>query len=399
MDTILLIILIVLSVLGISLLFAVLLKKPQKDSDIEIKELKDKILYLESEIRKSVEDSNARQFQNISQTFSDNNKYVLDSINRYTLQIEKSTSELKDTVEKNLDRINKSVTEQLEENLQKRLDSSYSKVNESLERIHKWLGEMQELSTGVTDLKKVLTGVKTRGEWGEASLGAILEQILTIEQYSSQVNIKGDNKVDFAIILPGKSESDKVLLPIDAKFPVEDYQRLCEAQDLGDAVGVDRARKDLVARVKHEALSIRDKYVKVPKTTDFAIMYVPTEGLFAELLRSPGLQDFLQTNKVVIAGPTTITALLNSLRMGFKTLAIEKRSTEIGKHLATFQRDFGIYLKSLNKTHDHLEKAQETLGDVMKRSETIQTRLKKVEQLPGFEEDTVIELIGENNEG
>lgn len=375
-------------------------KKTKEDKNTgEIEQLKSKINQLQSDIRRDVEDSNARQLQTINATFSDTNRMVVDSMGRFIQQIEKDNLALKESVERNLDRINKSVTEQLEENLQGKLDSSFSKVNQSLQQIYAWLGEMKELSTGVTDLKKVLTGVKTRGEWGEASLDAILEQILTPEQYSRQVKISGANLVDFAIILPGKGTNDKVLLPVDAKFPVEDYQRLCEAQDSGDTAGMDKARRDLVARVKHEAISIRDKYVKVPKTTDFAIMYVPTEGLFAELLRTPGLADDLQKNKVVLAGPTTITALLNSLRMGFKTLAIEKRSTEIGKHLLTFQREFTGYMKHLGNTNKHLTQAQDALGEVIKKSEKIQDKLQKVEQLPGFEEESASLLVGDGDEG
>ena len=394
------IILIILSIISIGLSLLVLKKLKEKgEGQEQTVDFDAKFKALESDIRREVEESNSRQFQMINSAFSETNKHVVDNVKSLSEQLDKSNAEMKASVERNLDRINKSVTEQLEENLQKKLEATYNSVHESLERIHKGLGEMQELSTGVTDLKKVLTGVKTRGEWGEASLGAILEQVLTIDQYAEQVNIRGDNKVDFAVILPGKGEKENVLLPIDAKFPVEDYQRLCEAQDNGDKDGMENARKSLVARVKHEAVSIRDKYIKVPKTTDFAIMFVPTEGLFAELLRSPGLADELQKTKIILAGPTTITALLNSLRLGFKTLAIEKRSTEISKHLATFQRDFGIYLKHLTKTHDHLESAQKSLGDVMKRSETIQTRLSRVEQLPGFEVEEGFGLIGEGDEG
>ncbi|MBQ2714168.1 MAG: DNA recombination protein RmuC [Clostridia bacterium] len=387
----------VLIICVVNTVLCVVLMKKGKNSETE--ELSAKLNALQNEIRRDVEESNNRQLQNINSTFSDTNRMVVDSLGRFVSQIQKDNAEMKESVERNLDRINKSVTEQLEENLQNKLDSSFSKVNESLTKIYAWLGDMKELSTGVTDLKKVLTGVKTRGGWGEASLDAILEQILTTEQYGKQVKISGANLVDFAVILPGKGENDKVLLPIDAKFPVEDYQRLCDAQDSGDSAGVEKARRDLVARVKHESISIRDKYVKVPKTTDFAIMYVPTEGLFAELLRSPGLVDDLQKNKVVLAGPTTITALLNSLRMGFRTLAIEKRSTEIGRHLMTFQREFTGYMKHLGNTNKHLNQAQDSLSEVIKKSEKIQDKLQRVENLPGFEEEGLSLPVGDENEG
>lgn len=392
MELYLLIALTVLTLVSLVLVVVLLFKKNDKNDTLDeakIRQLSDKIALLEVEVRKTVEESNSRQAQAISTSFINTNKLVLDNLGRFLAQLEKGNADTVTAINQNLEKINKSVNEQLAENLQKRLDSSYSKVSESLERIHKWLGEMQELTTGVTDLKKVLTGVKTRGNWGETSLEAILEQILTTEQYKKQVQISGQNLVDFAVILPGKGSADKVLLPIDAKFPIEDYARLCEAQESGDTQGIDKSRRELVQRVKHEAIQIRDKYVKAPKTTDFAIMYVPTEGLFAELLRSPGLSEELQKNKVVLAGPTTVTALLNSLRMGFKTLAIEKRSTEIGKLLASFQREFGYYMKNLSKTKSQLDTARTSLDDVVHRSEKIQARLQKVEVLPGEEGEDV----------
>lgn len=390
MELYLLIALLAVALISLVILLSILVKTKKPTDNLDgaiVEEIKTKILELESELRKTVEESNSRQAQAISNSFVNTNKLVLDNLGRFLAQLEKGNADTVSAINQNLEKINKSVNEQLSENLQKRLDSSYSKVSESLERIHKWLGEMQELTTGVTDLKRVLTGVKTRGNWGETSLEAILEQILTVEQYKKQVQISGQNMVDFAVLLPGK-DCDKVLLPIDAKFPIEDYARLCEAQEVGDNQAVERYRKELVARVKHEAIQIRDKYVKAPKTTDFAIMYVPTEGLFAELLRSAGLSEELQKNKVVLAGPTTVTALLNSLRMGFKTLAIEKRSTEIAKLLASFQREFGYYMKNLSKTKSQLDTARTSLDDVVHRSEKIQARLQKVEVLPGEGEDT-----------
>ncbi len=395
MELYLLIALLVVAVASFGVLLALLFRKNKKVQTLDpsiIDEIKGKIVALETDLRRGIEESNSRQAQAISNSFINTNKLVLDNLGRFLTQLEKGNADTISAINQNLEKINKTVNEQLAENLQKRLDSSYSKVSESLERIHKWLGEMQELTTGVTDLKKVLTGVKTRGMWGETSLEAILEQILTSEQYKKQVQISGQNLVDFAVVLPGKGSGDKVLLPIDAKFPVEDYARLCEAQESGDNQGVDRARKELILRVKHESLQIRDKYVKAPKTTDFAIMYVPTEGLFAELLRSSGLSDELQKNKVVLAGPTTITALLNSLRMGFKTLAIEKRSTEIGKLLASFQREFGYYIKNLSKTKNQLDTARTSLDDVVHRSEKIQAKLQQVEVLPGEVEGEEYEM-------
>ena len=346
------------------------------------------------DIRNTVENSNLRLAQSVVTSFTETNKIVIQNIERLINDVNKNSEKTAEIINTNLEKINKSVNEQLAENLQTRLDSSYKKINDSIENISKWLGEMKELSSGVSDLKKVLSGVKTRGEWGESSLDAILEQILTVDQYKKQVSISGQNLVDFAIILPGKGAGEKVLLPIDAKFPSEDYQRLCECSESGDTVGMEIARKALSARVKHEAVEIKNKYIKVPKTTDFAVMFVPTEGLFAEILRIAGLSDELAKQKVVLAGPTTITALLNSLRMGFKTLAIEKRSTEIGKLLASFQKDFSMYSKDLETTVSKLDGARDKLGDVVKRNIKIQERLSKIEVLPG-EDDGLGEITGD----
>ncbi len=393
-------VIIALSILIIVMLALLLAKsfRNQKNKDGLDKEqvqriIREELVRVENDLRNQIENSNMRQAQTITTSFTDTNRLVLQNMDGFVQSVKQGNEKIVFALNENLDKINKSVNEQLAENLQNRLDSSYKKVSDSLERITKWLGEMQELTSGVTDLKKVLTGVKTRGEWGEASLEAILEQILTVDQYKKQVPISGNNAVDFAVILPGKGENDKVLLPIDAKFPSEDYQRLCDCSNSGDTQGVESARKALSARVKHEAIEIKNKYVKVPKTTDFAVMFVPTEGLFAEILRIPGLSEELSRNKVVLSGPTTITALLNSLRMGFRTLAIEKRSTEIGKLLGSFQKDFTIYSKALDVTKARLDGAREKLDEVVTRNAKIQARLSKVESLPGISEE--LELGGD----
>lgn len=393
-------VIIALSILIIVMLTLLLAKsfRSSKNSSALDKEqvqrlVREELVRVENDLRNQIENSNMRQAQTITTSFTDTNRLVLQNMDGFVQSVKQGNEKIVVEVKENLDKINKSVNEQLAENLQNRLDSSYKKVSDSLERINKWLGEMQELTSGVTDLKKVLTGVKTRGEWGEASLEAILEQILTVDQYKKQVPISGNNAVDFAVILPGKGENDKVLLPIDAKFPSEDYQRLCDCSNSGDTQGVELARKALSARVKHEAIEIKNKYVKVPKTTDFAVMFVPTEGLFAEILRIPGLSEELSRNKVVLSGPTTITALLNSLRMGFRTLAIEKRSTEIGKLLGSFQKDFTIYSKALDVTKARLDGAREKLDEVVTRNAKIQARLSKVESLPGISEE--LELGGD----
>lgn len=374
-------------------------KSSKAKNDIKIEDIrsivKEEVKSVENDLRNTVENSNLRQAQSLLTSFTETNRLVIQAIERLVNDVNKNSEKTSEIINSNLERINKSVNEQLTENLQTRLDSSYKKINDSIENISKWLGEMKELSTGVSDLKKVLTGVKTRGEWGEASLEAILEQTLTVDQYKKQVNISGQNLVDFAIVLPGIEDGKRVLLPIDAKFPSEDYQRMCECGEKGDSVGLEVARKALANRVKHEAIEIKNKYIKTPKTTDFAVMFVPTEGLFAEILRIAGLSDELAKQKVVLAGPTTITALLNSLRMGFKTLAIEKRSTEISKLLASFQREFTSYSKDLETTVNRLDGARDKLGEVVRRNTKIQEKLAKVEVLPNEEDLT---LTGDNND-
>ena len=243
----------------------------------------------------------------------------------------------------------------------------------------------------MSDLNKIFKNVKTRGTWGEVALENLLAQILVPEQYDKQVRLTrgSDDAVDFVIKMPGKGEGE-VLLPIDAKFPVEDYARLAEAADRADVEGIEAAGKALAARVKSDAMSIRDKYVKPPKTTDFAIMYLPTEGLYAEVIKRYGLVEEIQNKyRVVVCGPTTIAALLNSLQMGFKSVAIEKRSTEIGKLLQSFLVDFAKFSALLKQTGDKLSKVQTTLTNAENRTEIIRKKLNKVSSLTG-EENTLI---------
>ncbi len=255
--------------------------------------------------------------------------------------------------------------------------------------MHKGLGEMHTLAAGVGDLKKVLTNVKTRGTWGEVQLEALLDQVLTAEQYEKNVATRpnSNERVEFAIRLPGQgkrgSDSRPVWLPIDAKFPIEDYQRLVEAQDRADPVAVEAAAKALEVRLRDEAKKIRDKYVEPPHTTDFAILYLPTEGLYAEVLRRPGLADALQRDyRVSLAGPTTLTALLNSLQMGFRTLAIEKRSSEVWAVLGAVKTEFGKFGEVLEATRKKLEQATKSIESAGVRTRQIERKLKGVEALP-----------------
>lgn len=292
----------------------------------------------------------------------------------------KNLAKMQEDNSKQLEKMRETVDEKLSSTLEQRFKQSFAIVGERLEAINKSFGELQTLQNGVNDLKGVFGNIKTRGMWGEVALENLLSQILTEDQYAKQYNISRSSKeaVDFAIRMPGKGDGE-VVLPIDSKFPLEDYQRLIEASEKVDAAGVEAAGKALEKRIKQEAQSIRDKYIKPPMTTDFAILYLPVEGLFAEVVKRHGLMEELQTkHRVVVCGPTTITALLNSLQMGFKSVAIEKRSTEIGKLLAAFVGDFEKFSTLLQKTKIKLENVQTTISDADKRTEIIRKKLAKV---------------------
>ena len=297
---------------------------------------------------------------------------------------------------KKLEQMRATVDEKLQSTLEKRLGESFRQVSERLEAVYKGLGEMRNLATGVGDLKKVLTNVKTRGTWGEIQLGTILEQILTPDQYAVNVQTKknSDARVEFAIKLPGQS-SDKdqmVWLPIDAKFPQEDYQRLIDAQEAADKEVADRSIKNLEIRIKAEAKFIKEKYIDPPHTTDFGIMFLPVEGLYAEILRRPGLCDLLQRDyRIVVTGPTTLAALLNSLQMGFRTLAVEKRSSEVWELLGMVKTEFGKFGDVLAKTKKKLQEASSTIDRAEVRTRAIERKLKKVQEIPVEDPDTLIE--------
>jgi DNA recombination protein RmuC len=285
-----------------------------------------------------------------------------------------------------LDQMRQTVDERLTATLEKRLGESFSQVSERLEAVHKGLGEMQQLAAGVGDLKRVLTNVKTRGTWGEVQLNMLLEQVLTPEQYEANVVCKSGSceRVEYAIRLPGQGgDGPPVWLPIDAKFPMEDYQRMLEAQTNGDTVAMELALKGLENRVKLSAKDIQGKYLDPPRTTDFGIMFLPTEGLYAEVLRRPGLAESLQSDcRVIVAGPTTLAALLNSLQMGFRTLAIEKRSSEVWQLLGAVKTQFGQFGMLLDKVHKKLDQASNTIDEAARKSRTIERKLKNVQEIP-----------------
>ena len=293
-----------------------------------------------------------------------------------------------------LDEMRKTVDEKLHATLEQRLGESFKLVSDRLEAVHKGLGEMQTLAIGVGDLKRVLTNVKARGAWGEVQLGALLEQVLTVDQYAKNVVTRpGSGKmVEFAIRLPGREGEGQVWLPIDSKFPIEDYERITAAQEAADVVALEVSTKALESRIKLEARSIRDKYVEPPHTTDFAILFLPTEGLYAEVLRRPGLTDWLQREcRITVAGPTTLTAVLNSLQMGFRTLAIEQRSSEVWQTLGAVKTEFAKFGEVLARTKKQLEAAAGSIDAAEVRTRAMNRRLTRVVALPEHE---AVRLLG-----
>jgi DNA recombination protein RmuC len=322
-----------------------------------------------------------------------------------TADNEKRMSEVRATVEAKLGAIQQdnaakleqmraTVDEKLQSTLETRLGQSFKLVSDRLEAVQRGLGEMQSLATGVGDLKRVLTNVKQRGIFGEVQLGALLEDMLTAEQYASNViTVPGSNdRVEFAIRMPGQDEGEHVYLPIDAKFPLEDYQRLLDAQEAGDADAAQAAGRALELRVREEARRIHGKYVSPPHTTDFAVLYLPTEGLYAEVIRRPGLFENLQRDhRVTVAGPTTLSALLNSLQMGFRTLAIAKRSSEVWKILAAVKNEFGKFGVVLDKTRKQLDTVRNSIDSAGQRTRAIERKLRDVESLSGDADEALLE--------
>ena len=310
----------------------------------------------------------------------------LERINQ-TLQM--SMDKLQASNEKKLEQMRLTVDEKLQDTLEKRINTSFTQVSERLEQVYKGLGEMRTLAGDVGDLKKVLSNIKTRGTWGEVQLGNLLEQMLSPQQYKAQVMLdKSDNseRVDFAVVMPGKDDKE-VLLPIDAKYPIEAYQRLVDATETGNSSSVETNAKELEKAVKLYAKDISAKYIKVPTTTDFAIMYLPIEGLYAEVIKNTNLVQTIQRDfRIMVCGPTTLAALLSSLQMGFRTLAIEKRSSEVWALLSLFKNEFTKFHDLLLKTQKKLIEASNTIDDATKKTKTIERKLKSVDSLAPQEE-------------
>jgi DNA recombination protein RmuC len=370
-------------------------------------------------ILKSSSDSQLRQMSEVAGMQKDQ----LDSFSKQLLALtrlnEDKLESLRKTIEaqlramqednsRKLEQMRAVVDEKLQSTLEKRLGDSFKQVSERLEQVYKGLGEMRSLATGVGDLKKVLTNVKTRGTWGEIRLSHILEQILTPDQYEVNVATKkgSSERVEFAIKLPGQgAHIEKIVwLPIDSKFPQEDYQRLTDAQEAADKVQAEISVKNLETRIKAEAKAIRQKYIDPPNTTDFGIMFLPVEGLYAEVLRRPGLCDSLQRDyRIVVTGPTTLAALLNSLQMGFRTLAIEKRSSEVWELLGAVKTQFSKFGEVLAKTKKKLQEASNTIDQAEVRTRVISRKLSKVEELPRSDSASLMEPVNidddDNGEG
>ena len=342
-----------------------------------------------AQLQKTLSDTLVTQLQSVSES---NARRMVEV--RETL--EKQLTQLQQTNSAKLDEMRKTVDEKLQTTLETRLGESFKQVADRLEQVHKGLGEMQTLAQGVGDLKHLLTNVKSRGIFGEAQLAALLEQVFTADQYSAQVITRrgGKNPVDFAIKLPGRSDSGEPLwLPIDSKFPNEDYERLLDAQLRADATGAEAAGKALEGRIRMEAKSISEKYIEPPFTTDFAILFLPTEGLYAEVLRRPGLMESLhRDHRITLAGPTTLLAMLNSLQMGFRTLALEKRSSEVWQVLGAVKTEFGKFGDVLAKVKTQTETVLNTLNSAEQRSRVMGKALRNVEALPETESIRLIPL-------
>lgn len=359
------------------------------DPDVARRELRDELRSAREEARLSARELREEVTKSIDATQA--------SLDRVRVTLDQRVRELQEGNERKLDEMRRTVDEKLHDTLEKRLGESFKLVSDRLDTVHKGLGEMQQLATGVGDLKRVLTNVKARGTWAEVQLGAILEQVLTPEQYGKNVCIRPDTaeRVEFAVRLPGPLDDPTtcVWLPIDSKFPQEDWLRLQDASDQGDVAAVQAASDALIRTVRGSAKEIHDKYVHPPASTDFAIMFLATEGLFAEVLRHPSVvSDLQQQYRVVVAGPTTLAAILTSLRMGFQTLVVEQRAADVWRVLGAVKTEFGKFGDVLDKVQRQLTTASRTIEETGQRSRAMEKKLRSAERLPEAEAAMVLEL-------
>ena len=364
------------------------------------------------EVAKTNREELGDNLKGFSETNKENNKDLNNLIREKFSDFSKQQGDIKETIEKNLKSIRddntqqltkmrETVDEKLQTTLEKRLGESFKQVSERLELVHKGLGEMQNIATGVGDLKKVLSNVKTRGVLGEYQLENILEQLLTPDQYSKNVSTKKGSQahVEFAVKLPGKDSDDEVWLPIDSKFPIENYNRLLDAYEAGEKDVVEAAQKVLLKTIETFAKDISEKYIDPPHTTDFGIMFLPVESLYAEVLRHPGLFEILQRKyRITVTGPTTLSALLNSLQMGFRTLAVQKRSSEVWKTLEAVKTEFNKFSDQLKKVDDQLGKASKSLYDLRNtRTNVMSKKLKDIATIDKIEASDILELTSEED--
>lgn len=347
-------------------------------------------------LQKTLSDTLTTQLHNLSESNARR-------IHEVRATLETQLAQLQQTNIAKLDEMRKTVDDKLQHTLETRLGESFKQVADRLEQVHKGLGQMQSLAQGVGDLQRVLTNVKTRGMFGEVQLEALLEQVLTTEQYGKQIETKprSNQRVDFAVRFPGRSaDGAPVWLPIDAKFPRDDYERLLDAHERADALGAEAAAKALEVRIRTEAKSIAESYLAPPHTTDFAILFLPIESLYAEVLRRPGLMDSLQRDfRVTLAGPTTLLAMLNSLHMGFRTLALEQQASEVWKVLGAVKTEFDRYGTWVEKIREQVRKASDTLENATTRTNQMRRALKVVEALPDAESQTLLPAAGDADDG
>ena len=412
-ETIILILIFLLVLLN---LIVLLRKKTEVDIGPQIREVEDSLVRFETtldRLEKSIRDEFQRMREESHDRAKRNREEQTASMKSFEERFNAGVKDLQFTIEKNLKNIRedndkqlgemrRTVDEKLQTTLEKRLGESFKQVSERLEQVHKGLGEMKSIASGVGDLKKVLSNVKTRGVLGEYQLGNILEQILTPEQYAMNVSTKKGSQahVEFAIKLPGKSSGEEVWMPVDSKFPIEPYESLLAAYDVGEKDQIEAAQKILIRLVESFAREISEKYIDPPHTTDFGIMFLPVESLYAEVLRHPGLFETLQRKyKITVTGPTTLSALLNSLQMGFRTLAVQKRSSEVWNVLGAVKAEFGLFGEHLERVRKQLDTAAGSLEKLQTtRTNVMERKLRNVETLDPSESPSVLELPSDPEE-
>jgi DNA recombination protein RmuC len=404
-----LIVILILCLIIISKLFLV------KDSRNSLSQINESVLKFQNSLDKNekiIYDQLERNRDEINKTSKINREELSKTLNQFEEKFGKNIKDVRETINnqlkdirddntKQLDKMRNTVDEKLQKTLETKIGESFKQVSERLAEVHKGLGEMQTVASGVGDLKKVLANVKTRGVFGEYQLENILEQLLSPEQYAKNVSPKPDSQanVEFAIKLPGKNDDDTVWLPIDSKFPIEPYNELMDAENTADKDQIENARKHLVRSIDTFAKDISSKYIVPPYTTDFAIMFLPIEGLFAEVLKHPGLMDTLRRKyKITITGPTTLSALLNSLQMGFRTLVVQKRSSEVWKILEAVKTEFETFGKQLEQVDKQLNTASKSLGKLRStRTNAIERKMRDIQVLDKVEADDILQIDDVND--